>query len=113
MADLRRTFIEFKFPRGQPQRSDSLRADVLISIRTATSRQLQAAGPSSGALIATPRWRTFRRPISSAKNLDQFLKAVNEEDPPNFKLVWSQNGPIQRYVPGDSLLIDDLRIVIE
>jgi hypothetical protein len=112
MADLRRTFIEFKFRADNP--NDSTVFGQMYSFRFEPqhpdSYKLRA---EFGALIATPRWRTFRRPIASARNLEQFLKAVNEEDPPNFKLVWSQNGPIQRYAPGDSLLIDDVRIVIE
>ena len=112
MSDLRRTFIEFKFRADNPE--DSTTFGQMYSFRFEPqhpdSYKLRA---EFGALIATPRWRTFRRPIASAKNLEEFLRGVNEEDPPNFKLVWSQSGPIQRYTPGDSLLIDDLKIVIE
>ena len=65
-----------------------------------------AASARSSWPIATGRWRTFRRPIASAANLEAFLNAVNTLNPPNFKLVWGQNGSIQNYMPGDSLLIE-------
>lgn len=112
MNDLRRTFIEFKFRADNPNDAD--RFGTLMQFR------IEPDVPDSykhradfGALIATGRWRTFRRPIGSAANLEEFLKAVNNGNPPNFKLVWGQHGTIQNYAPGDSLLIDDLRIVVE
>jgi hypothetical protein len=112
MNDLRRTFIEFKFRADNPNDPD--RFGTLMNFR------VEPDVPDSykhradfGALIATGRWRTFRRPIGSASNLDEFLKGVNEGNPSNFKLVWGQHGSIQNYAPGDSLLIDDLRIVVE
>lgn len=112
MNDLRRTFIEFRFRADNPDDPD--RFGTLMQFR------LEPDVPDSyshraefGTLIATGRWRTFRRPIASAANLEAFLGAVNTLNPPNFKLVWGQNESIQNYMPGDSLLIDDLRIVIE
>jgi hypothetical protein len=112
MNDLRRTFIEFKFRADNPDDPD--RFGTLMNFR------IEPDVPDSynhraefGTLIATGRWRTFRRPIGSAANLEAFLEAVNHKDPPNFKLVWGQHGTIQNYAPGDSLLIDDLRIVVE
>ena len=113
-ADLQRTFIEFKF------RSDNVtdggRIGGLYAFRMDPERD-DSAGygrrADFGTLIATPRWRTFRRPIGSANNLEWFLTSLNEDNPTSFRLIWSQNGPIQSYAPGDSLLIDDLKIVVE
>lgn len=112
MNDLRRTFIEFKFRADNPNDSD--RFGTLMQFRIEPRIPGSYAHRADfGALIATGRWRTFRRPIGSAANLDAFLEAVNNDKMPNFKLVWGQHGSIQNYVPGDSLLIDDLKIVVE
>jgi len=111
MTDLRRTFIEFKFRADNPHPN---------SFGTLMQFRIEPEIPDSyrhradfGVVVAISRWRTFRRPISSADNVEQFLKTVNTKQPANFKLVWGQNGSIQNYLDGDSLLIDDVRIVIE
>jgi hypothetical protein len=112
MNDLRRTFIEFKFRADNPDDPD--RFGILMQFRIEPDVPGSYAHRGDfGALIATGRWRTFRRPIGSATNLEAFLEAVNQKDPTNFKLVWGQHGSIQNYARGDSLLIDDLRIVVE
>jgi hypothetical protein len=112
MSDLRRTFIEFRFRADNPNDPD--RFGTLMQFRIEPEADDSYSHRADfGALIATGRWRTFRRPIGSASNLEAFLKVVNDSKPPHFKLVWGQNGPIQNYIPGDSLLIDDLRIVVE
>ena len=69
-------------------------------------------GADFGTLVATQSWRTLKRPIGSVRNLDAFLANVNNEKPERFKLVWRQP-PLDLYQPGDSLLIDDLKITIE
>ena len=112
MDDLRRTFIEFKFRADNPNDLDDFGGMYQFRFEPDVPDPYPRRG-DFGVLIATQRWRTFRRPIGSASNLEMFLKAVNEENPPNFKLVWGQHGTIQGYTSGDSLLIDDLKIVIE
>lgn len=112
MNDLRRTFIEFKFRAFNSTEPE--RFGGLFQFRFEPEhKDSYGRRADFGVLIATPRWRTFRRPIASANNLEWFLTTVNEDRPANFKLVWSQHGTIQNYVPGDSLLIDDIRIVVE
>lgn len=112
MTDLRRTFVEFKFRADNPENSDSF--GTLMQFRIEPEVQDSYGHRADfGVLIATGRWRTFRRPIASATNVEQFLETVNTKKPDHFKLVWGQNGSIQNYVDGDSLLIDDVKIVIE
>ncbi|MGB0579516.1 MAG: hypothetical protein ACPGVU_07425 [Limisphaerales bacterium] len=64
-----------------------------------------------GAVIAADEWQVFTKPISAADNLDVFLEMLNTAKPKRFKIVWGQEGPSSNYQAGDTLLIDDIRIV--
>lgn len=64
-----------------------------------------------GAITATDEWQVFTKPISAADNLDAFLEMLNTVKPERFKIVWGQEGPSSNYQAGDTLLIDDIRIV--
>lgn len=111
-ADLGRVFISFRF-RGENRRNPRS-FNVLLKFRFDPGQEDGGEfGADFGTLIATRNWRTLKRPIGSAKNLDAFLANLNRTKPQRFKLVWSQAGPIGVYQPGDALLIDDLKITVE
>ena len=112
MNDLRRAFVTFRFRAENREDPDAFGAKFRLNFQPGLENGATAAA-DFGVLIATSRWRTFRRPIASAENLTAFLETVNGENPESFKLVWSQAEPITSYRPGDSLLIDDLEITIE
>ncbi len=112
LNDLRRAFITFRFRAENREDPDVMGATFRLRFEPGVSNSHEF-GADFGSLIATNRWRTFRRPLASAENLQAFLEVVNGEDPETFKLVWSQANNILDYRPGDSLLIDDLRISIE
>ncbi len=112
LNDLRRAFITFRFRAENREDPDALGANFLLRFEPGIVNSDQF-GADFGTLIATSRWRTFRRPLASAENLEPFLAVLNGENPQTFKLVWSQANPISAYRPGDSLLIDDLKISIE
>ncbi len=112
LNELRRAFITFRFRAENREDPRVLGATFNLRFEPGVIHSHQS-GADFGALIATSRWRTFRRPLASAENLEQFLAVLNGENPETFKLVWGQEGPISAYRPGDSLLIDDLKVSIE
>ncbi len=63
-----------------------------------------------GTLIATGEWGSFEIGLADGKNPEAFLRAIAQENPPGFKLIWSQTGPLTNYRPGDTLFIDDIVI---
>ncbi len=108
--ELERVFVSFRF------RADNLRYPddygvtfVLRAQPDCVDGQRYAA--NFGPLHASRRWRRILRPISSATNLNDFLLALNQHDSRRFRLTWEQYGPIQSYLAGDGLLIDDVRII--
>jgi hypothetical protein len=111
-ADLGKIFIEFRFRAANAD--DAGRFGGVYGFRFEPMiGNSYSSRADFGVLVATSRWRRFRRPIGSADNLEQFLKSVNAASLPQFKLVWGHHGPIQSYAAGDCLLIDDVRIVAE
>jgi len=112
MNDLRRAFVTFRFRADNREDPNAIGATFNLKFEPDLERTGDFAA-ECGALIATRRWRTFRRPLASAENLEEFLAAVNGENPERFLLVWSQADHISSYVPGDALLIDDLQVSIE
>lgn len=60
------------------------------------------------AFTATGKWGTFDLPLTEGTNAEGFLKAIAEENPTSFKIIWSQAGPYADYHSGDTLLIDDI-----
>jgi hypothetical protein len=110
--DLARTFIAFRF--RAENRQDSENFDTHLNFRFEPDQENSFREAADfGELIATRTWRSLKRPISSAENVDVFLAMVNSDRPQRYKLVWTQTGPIGRNQPGDSLLIDDLAITVE
>ena len=63
-----------------------------------------------GVLTATDEWQTLDMPLSGGKNIPEFLRAVAEETPAEFKLVFGNGGPITGFRAGDTILIDDIAI---
>jgi hypothetical protein len=63
-----------------------------------------------GAINATDKWETFTAGFAEGKNSEAFLKALAEEKPTAFKVIWAQYGTRASYQPGDTLLVDDLKI---
>ncbi|MCA9112014.1 MAG: hypothetical protein KDA52_18825 [Planctomycetaceae bacterium] len=112
LNDLRRAFITFRFRADNREDPNSFGATFKFRFDPgiAMSRKF---GADFGTLIATSRWRTFRRPLGSAENLRAFLEVVNGEKPKSYRLVWSQENIPSDNHAGDSLLIDDLEISIE
>jgi hypothetical protein len=112
MGDLRRTFLSFRFRADNPQNP----GDFGLAVTCRLEPGLPDSYPfraDFGTIIATRQWRAFRRPVSSAENLRRFLDVVNRAKPDQFKLAWSQFGPIGNYHPGDTLILDDIRVTIE
>lgn len=113
-GELRKIFVEFSFRAENPPGSESIGGMYQFRLEPNREDSLGYGRRADfGTLIATSRWRTFRRPISSANNLEWFLTSLNEDEPDSFHLIWAQYGSIQSYAPGTSLLIDDLRVVAE
>jgi hypothetical protein len=63
-----------------------------------------------GKFTATDEWGTVDMSLADGMNMATFLLALTDERPAGFKIVWAQAGPITSYHPGDTLLIDDIRI---
>lgn len=63
-----------------------------------------------GSIHATGDWQVFAKSLAEGTNQPAFLQMLSEQQPARFKLVWGQEGPSSNYQPGDSLLIDDIRI---
>ncbi|MEZ6148270.1 MAG: hypothetical protein R3B91_23125 [Planctomycetaceae bacterium] len=112
LNDLRRAFITFRFRAENREDPNSLGATFKFRFDPGVPKS-RRFGADFGTLIATSRWRTFRRPLASAENLQAFLEVVNGENPKAYKLVWSQENTLSDNRAGDSLLIDDLEISIE
>lgn len=110
--DLRRAFITFRFRAENREDPEAFGAKFRFSFQPDVPNGARSAA-DFGVLIATSRWRRFRRPLASAENLAAFLEMVNSENPESFKLIWSQAELITSYRSGDSLLVDDLEISIE
>ena len=66
-----------------------------------------------GTFTATDSWGSFDMTLADGKNAEAFLRAIAEENPPSFKLIWSQVGSPVSYRAGDALLIDDIAITAE
>jgi hypothetical protein len=106
---LERTFISFRFRSENPTLAEQFRMTVNFRFEPEMEGSFDW-GADFGTLITTRRWRTMRRPLASATNIDAFLAQVNRAKPERFKLVWRPTGFFE---PGDSLLIDDVKITIE
>ena len=65
-----------------------------------------------GTLKAFDRWEAFETRLSVGTNRYKFLEAINQTQDPTFKIVWGQESEITNYDPGDTLLIDDLKITV-
>lgn len=65
-----------------------------------------------GPLQAKSEWRTFQRTLESGTNHYNFLTAVKRAPEAPFRIVWGQEGEISAYDSGDTLLIDDVKILI-
>jgi hypothetical protein len=63
-----------------------------------------------GTLTATGEWGTFEMPFAQGTNSEAFLRAIADENPRGFKIVWSQVASLASYHPGDTLLVDDIVI---
>lgn len=110
--DLNRTFVSFRF-RAENRRDPE---DFSVPLNFRFEPDQEGSYPFAadfGNLYATRQWRTMKRPIGSARNLDAFLMNLNNLRVERFKLVWAQVGPIDFYQPGDALLIDDVKITVE
>jgi hypothetical protein len=70
-----------------------------------------AARLAFGSIQATAEWQTFEQTLGQGENVENFLKSVTMTKPGQYKLLWSQLGPITGYQPGDTLLIDDIQIL--
>ncbi|MGE0379061.1 MAG: hypothetical protein AB7I48_14480 [Planctomycetaceae bacterium] len=111
-ADLDQTFVSFRFRAENRRDPQDFAVPLNFRFEPDEEGSLEFAA-DFGTLFATRTWRTLKRPIGSARNVDLFLENVNRKQVNRFKLVWNQAGPIDLYQPGDSLLIDDLKITIE
>jgi hypothetical protein len=109
LAQLRKTFISFRFRSEHRTIPEHFRMTVNFRFEPEMEGSFEW-GADFGTLITTQRWRTMRRPLASAANVDAFLAQVNRTRPERYKLVWR---PINYFEPGDTLLIDDVKITIE
>lgn len=65
-----------------------------------------------GHLKSTGKWQTFSITLDKGTNKVEFLKVVNALSDPTYKLAWSQTGGPDSYQGGDTLLIDDMKIMV-
>jgi len=63
-----------------------------------------------GTLAVSGEWGAFEMNFAEGSNAEEFLRAIAEENPPGFKIIWAQAGPLAAYLPGDTLLIDGILI---
>lgn len=110
--DLAKLRVKFRY-RGTNPNSD-MPAKVTIGCRLEPSladsfnKRLDL-----GTITAGEEWGEFEMVLSVAKNQPAFLRAVADENPPDFKIVFAQEGPISGYRAGDTVLIDDISIARE
>jgi hypothetical protein len=112
--DLKPYCLQFRYRminENEPERSDS--GGGLRSLTVGC--RLEPMLPDSynkrldlGSFAATGEWGTFDLPLTEGTNTEAFLKAIAEESPTAFKIVWSQAGNFADYHSGDTLLIDDI-----
>jgi hypothetical protein len=107
--DLKGLRLKFRF-RGQKSGSESP-AEIKVGCR------LEPNLPNSynkrlgmGKLIATDAWGVYDASLADGDNQEAFLRALAEEKPTSFKIVWAQAGAIKDYQAGDTLLLDDIVI---
>jgi hypothetical protein len=107
--DLRGMRIKFRYRGVNP--------NLDIPVKLSVDCRLEPQLPDSfnkrldlGTLTATDEWSTLEMPLNEGKNMESFLKMLAEENPPQFKIVWGQTGPLSNYHNGDTLLIDDIVI---
>lgn len=106
---LSRTFLEFRY-RAENRKDES---GVGASYNVRFEPEIPESWISRvdfGTIHATDGWQAFAKPLAAGTNRPAFLKMMKETKPTRFKLVWGQEGPGSNYQPGDSLLIDDIRI---
>jgi hypothetical protein len=107
--DLRRFHLKFRH-RGLNERRDmpfSLVVGCRIEPVLADS---YAKRLDLGTFTVTGEWGSFEMGLADGKNSEAFLRAIADENPPSFKIIWSQTGPLANYRSGDTLLIDDIVI---
>ncbi len=110
--ELARTFISFRFRADDQRRPNDYGVTMEVRIEPVGDDGKEHRA-DFGPLHATTNWRRMKRPLSTAGNLEEFLGAVNQDGVDAFLLVWGQFGPVFGYSPGDTLLIDDIRITYE
>jgi hypothetical protein len=110
--DLRGLHLKFRF-KGVNQRHE-------MPVTFNVNCRLEPLLPDSfvrrlelGNLTVTGDWGTFDMHLVDGKNTEAFLRAINDENPPQFKVVWAQIGQLANYNSGDTLLIDDLAVTME
>jgi hypothetical protein len=109
LDDLKGLRLKFRF-RGQ-KRDSELPVEIKVGCR------LEPNLPDSykkrlgmGTLVATDAWGAYDASLAEGDNQEAFLRALAEEKPMSFKIVWAQAGSIKTYQAGDTLLLDDIVI---
>lgn len=99
-------------------RYKGLKADPAAPVKIHIGCRLEPTLPESyarrldmGRFIATAEWGTYDAPLTEGSNGENFLRAITEEKPTAFKVIFAQATPtIKDYQPGDTLLLDDIEI---
>lgn len=110
--DLRRFRLSFRF-KGI---NDRLATPVKITVGCRFEPLLAdsyAKRIDLGTFTATDEWGSFDMKLGDGKNTEAFLRTIADEEPPSFKIIWSQAGSPASYRAGDTLLIDDIAITAE
>lgn len=106
--DLDSLHLRFRYKGLKPNSTDvafSVRCRVEPNVPEAYEYRLELM-----TINVTDQWQLFEAILGDGGNSKAFLQLVSSESfDGNFKVSWSQNGPIANYL-GATLLIDDLEI---
>ena len=96
--------------KGRSKASDSVNFQIGCRIEPGENDAF-ASRIDMPAILVKDQWQDFSMALGSGSNVKAFLKALAKNPGDQFKVVWSQVGPIAGYQEGDTLFIDDLEIV--
>jgi hypothetical protein len=106
--DLKPYRLQFRYRvinENEPERSITVGCRLEPMLADSYAKRLDL-----GSFAGTGEWGTFNVPLAEGTNAEAFLKAMAEEGPTSFKIVWSQSGAYADYHSGNTLLIDDVVI---
>jgi hypothetical protein len=65
-----------------------------------------------GTIRLTDGWTNYQRELSEGKNAAKFLQSVARNRENGIRLIWSQVGGSDGYRSGDTVMIDDIELIV-